>query len=127
MPVPITYASGPSGEALRDFADALDAAERARDAQSKEALYNLLYNYLEEDLHRRTPGQLIAYLQARAPWRREGPHEVFKSANQPCVSFMALERGGTLGVLVLGFCHRYPQSEDQWWTHIIRPRLKDYV
>lgn len=127
MPIFVEYASSGAGAALADLKVALDAAISARDNAGKEDLYGLLYEHVEGRLAKHSPSSLVRYLRSRSVWRTHGNHKVFKTADEPCVAYVAVDRNGSLQILVLGFCYRYPGSEGAWWSGVIRPRLEDYV
>ncbi len=127
MPIPVGFAAGPAGYALVDLKEALDAAHDARDGRGGDWLQRLMFVYVKERLASKSPTELEVYLRSRRVWRRDGVHAVFKSVDEPCVAYAALEFDDGVQILVLGFCHRYPRSEEAWWLEHIRPRLRQYV
>lgn len=127
MPVLITFAKGPAGNAAVEFNQAIAAAERAGDRAGREFLDFLFNEHIPDTLGRMSPRELLHHVANAAPWRREGAVEVFKTVDQPCFAYTAHDADGEVTLLVLGFCHRYPTTAEDWWRQVIRPRLMAYL
>jgi len=110
-----------------DFALALREAEDRDDAAGGRVLRNLQFDYFQTRLAGYTPEKLQGYLEGLAVWRFEAGVAVFKTADQPCAAFAALEFPEGIRVLVLGFCYRHRVSAADWWEAVIRPRVKEYL
>jgi hypothetical protein len=98
----------------------------------KELLFSLLFEHVNEQLRRKSPDKLAAYLGGLRPWRvleraSQQPLAVYKTADQPCLAYTAFAQGADVVLLVLGVCRRYPSSEESWWTDVIRPRLVEHL
>lgn len=126
MPISVKFATGSAGHALKDLADALAETVKAGDNESGDWLIELLHRHFRERLAGKSPAQLVAHLASLQVWRSD-PGPVFKTADLPCAAYAAIEWGGELTILVLGFCYRYPISEQMWWTEVIRPRLRIHL
>lgn len=127
MPTPIEYAAGPAGHALKDLADAMDQAKVANDKTGLNNLRELLFDHLQEKLASKPDKAIRKYAASRSVWRVDDGHSVFKTADEPCLAYTAFETNGDVSVLALGFCYRYPVSEEAWWTDVIRPRLRQHI
>jgi hypothetical protein len=123
----VRFASGSAGNAALDLKTALDAAETARDSVGHDWLQTLMFEYLAEKLAKLSPRKLAARLATLQIWRQEGLHPVFKSVGEPALAFTVLEFDDGLKLVALGFCYRYPGSEEAWWRTVIQPRLRMYL
>lgn len=124
MPIEIEYADAPAGNALKDFNGCCEVADEAQ----MQALFRLLYDFVEEQLATKTPKALVKFHKSREPsWRVEQGCGVYKTPDSPRLAYALIQRDNVPTILVLGFCLDYPGSEASWWTDVIRPRLIHHI
>jgi hypothetical protein len=121
--VGVEYASSPAGDALADFNCCCDAGSESDKAE----LFHLIFDYLENDLRRKSPPKLEAYLASRSVWHSHNAVSVYKTTGLPSCAYTAFDYEGEFVVLVLGFCINYPGTEHDWWSQTIQPRLIEHL
>lgn len=127
MPTTVRFAEDRHGNAAVDLSQAQELAMAARDARGKAHLEDLIFGLLKEELGSERP-EVVAEIVSEFPvWRWEAGTPVYSSPGEPACAFTLMDFGNGTEILALGFCYRYPGSEDLWWERVIRPRLRDYL
>lgn len=127
MPPELVIATGPAGNAAEDVEDAYRQAWRANDAAGAAAVHDLFFDTILGNLAERSAARLERDARSWKPWRTDSRGiEVFRTWDLPDVAFALLEVDGRYTLLVLGFCYRFPGTENDWWVSVIEPRLALY-
>jgi hypothetical protein len=109
-----------------DLAVAWDQADAARDSEGLDALRRLWLDHFEDYLGKMSAPKLVAYLQGRQLWQREGDWLVFATIDEPCLAYTAQKGpGDAVALIALGICYRYPAGgRNAWWRDVIQPRVR---
>jgi hypothetical protein len=109
-----------------DLAAAWDQAYAAGDSDGHDALRRLWLDHFEAYLGKMSAPALVAYLQGRQIWQREGVWIVFATIDEPCIAYTAQKGpGDAVTLIALGICYRYPPGgRAAWWRDVIQPRVR---